>query len=36
MRRPDKTELEFAFLLAHVVLPFVFFAMRTVLTLVGG
>jgi hypothetical protein len=35
MRRPDKTELEFVILMACLVVPFAYLAIRTVLALVG-
>jgi hypothetical protein len=35
MRRPDKTELEFVMLMAVLVVPFAYFAIRTVLALAG-
>ena len=36
MRRPDKTELEFVVLAVLVMAGWVYFALRTVLALVGG
>ena len=35
MPRPDKTELEFFVLMVLLVVPFAYFAIRTVLALLG-
>jgi hypothetical protein len=36
MRRPDKTEMEFFVLAVLLLVPFAYFAIRTVLALLGG
>jgi hypothetical protein len=36
MRRPDETELEFFLLMVLLVVPFAYFAIRTLLALAGG
>lgn len=36
MRRPDKTEFEFFLLMALLLVPFAYFAIRTMLALLGA
>ncbi len=36
MRRPDKAEMEFFLLMALLLVPFLYYAIRTVFALLGG
>jgi len=36
MRRPDKTEMEFFLLMVLLLVPFAYFAIRTLLALLGA